>query len=260
VSPTEARHRIALVLEYHGAGFSGSQRQRNGPSIQQELETAVERIFEAPARVAFAGRTDAGVHATAQVAAFTTRKARGPQVIIRALNAVLPQTIAVRNALEVPLAFDPRRDASSRTYRYTIYNAPERSPLWLDRSWHVPKRLDDARMAEAAAILVGEHDFAAFSRREPTTTVRRVLACQVERCGERVSIAMTANAFLRQQVRRTAGALVEVGLGKQTTASFKRLLARAEPHSAGPVAPACGLVLTAVDYPKLDLMAGLRYD
>jgi tRNA pseudouridine38-40 synthase len=253
VTLDDTLQRIALVVEYHGASFAGSQRQKNRPSIQQELEAAIESMTGCVSRVSLAGRTDAGVHALGQVAAFTTSKRHLCGVMLRGLNAHLPRTIAVRSAREVPLTFDPRRDAISRTYQYTIQNAAERSPLLSDRSWHVAKPLDERSMSRAAKYLVGEHDFAAFSRREPTTTVRRILACKVERCAEMVVIEITANAFLRHQVRRTAGALVEVGLGRLDLAEFQRLLAQAKPNSAGPVAPACGLVLRRVDYADLDL-------
>jgi tRNA pseudouridine38-40 synthase len=248
-----APRRIALVLEYDGAGYGGSQVQKRTPTIQGELERALHKLTGERPRLAFAGRTDAGVHALGQVAAFTTSSGRSVDVFVRGLNAWLPEAIAVRRAVEVDERFDPRRHASSRTYRYTIYNAPVRSPLWRHRAWHVKEPLDARAMGRAAAALVGEHDFAAFSRREPTTTVRRVLRCEVSAAGPLTVVEMEANAFLRQQVRRTAGTLARAGRGELAPADLRRLLREAVPASAGPVAPARGLCLVRVSYPGLDL-------
>lgn len=253
------RRRIALILAYDGSRYLGSQRQRRGPTIQGELERAIERLTGDRAPVAFAGRTDAGVHALGQVAAFTTTSHLRTDVFVRGLNAHLPPDIAVQRAREVPETFNPRRHAVSRTYQYTIYNAPVRSPLWRDRAWQVTPPLDVDRMRRAARYLLGEHDFAAFSRREPTTTRRQMHRCQVTRCGTLVTIQMEANAFLRQQVRRTAGALVEVGLRRLSLPAFRSLLRRAEPASAGPLAPAHGLYLLQVTYHGLDLNDPTRY-
>lgn len=246
--------RLALVLEYDGSCYGGSQLQKRAPSIQGELETALRKLTGERLRVAFAGRTDAGVHARGQVAAFTTTSTLETDVFVRGLNAWLPEQIAVRRALEVPEAFDPRRHAGSRTYRYTIYNAPVRSPLWRACAWHVAEPLDAAAMQEGAAELVGEHDFAAFSRREGVRTVRCVRRCEAVRRGPIVTVELEANAFLRQQVRRTVGALVQVGSGRLSAAGFRGLLRRAEPASAGPLAPAHGLCLLRVSYPGLDLL------
>jgi tRNA pseudouridine38-40 synthase len=253
VTAQPTRRRIALVLEYDGGPYGGSQVQKRTPSIQGELEAAIRRLTGEKLRAAFAGRTDAGVHATGQVAAFTTASSLPIETFVRGLNAWLPQEIAVRRAVEAPLEFDPRRHAASRTYRYTIYNAPVRSPLWRARAWHVVEPLDAAAMRRAASSLVGRHDFAAFSRREDVTTVRCVRRCEVEREGALITVEVEANAFLRQQVRRTVGALVQVGAGKLTPATFRALLRSREPCAAGPVAPAHGRCLARGEYPGLDL-------
>jgi tRNA pseudouridine38-40 synthase len=255
VSPAarEPLRRLALVLEYDGSRFAGSQLQKRSPTIQSTLETALRKLTGERLRVAFAGRTDAGVHAVGQVASFTTASRLKTEVFVRGLNAWLPEEVAVRRALEVAEAFDPRRNASSRTYRYLIDNGPVRSPLWQDRAWHVPASLDVAPMAKAARELIGEHDFAAFSRREGVTTIRCLHRAEVTRREATVTLELEANAFLRQQVRRTVGALVEVGRGRLSAAGFRRLLRQAEPASAGPVAPAHGLYLIRVCYPGLDL-------
>ena len=250
---SQPTRRIALVLEYDGKPYGGSQLQKRTPSIQGELEAAIRRLTGERLRAAFAGRTDAGVHALAQVAAFTTASSLPIETFVRGLNAWLPQEVAVRRAVEAPPEFDPRRHAASRTYRYTVNNSPVRAPLWLARAWHVVDPLDAAAMQRAASSLVGRHDFAAFSRREDVTTVRCVRRCDVDRQGSLVTVEIEANAFLRQQVRRTVGALVQVGTGKLSPTTLRSILRRREPCSAGPVAPAHGLCLLRVDYPGLDL-------
>lgn len=247
------QRRLALVLEYDGGPFEGSQLQIQSPTIQGELESALQKLTGETLRVAFAGRTDAGVHARGQVAAFTTESTLETPVFVRGLNAWLPEEIAVRQATEVPDGFDPRRHATSRIYRYTIYNDPARSPLWQPYAWHVAEPLDAAAMQSAADELVGEHDFAAFSRREGVRTVRCLRRCQVSRRTQLITIEVEANAFLRQQVRRTAGSLVQVGRGRLSVEEFSSILRLAEPNSAEPVAPACGLCLIHVTYPDLDL-------
>jgi len=252
--------RLALLLEYDGSPpLAGSQLQKNAPSVQGELETAVQRLTGERSRLSFAGRTDAGVHALGQVASFKTASRLKTHIFVRGLNALLPDSIAVRNAVEAPDDFDPRRHATSRTYQYVIYSAPVRSPLWRTRAWHVADPLDINSMQSAAVALIGQHDFASFSRREGVTTVRCVRRCDIEAREPLVLLKMEANGFLRHQVRRTVGALVQVGLGKLTPAAFRKLLRQAEPATAGPVAPARGLYLMRVAYPTLDLEAGIRY-
>ena len=249
----ERARRIALVLEYDGSRYGGSQFQINARSIQGEFEQALKQLTGELLRPAFAGRTDAGAHALGQVAAITTRSALETDAFVKGLNAWLPDDIAVRHAADVDARFNPRRDAANRTYRYTIYNAPVRSPLWRSRAWRFPQRIDVHVMQRAADALVGTHDFAAFSRREGVSTVRCVSRCLVERNGALVTVEMQATAFLRQQVRRTVGALAQVGAGLLSLRDFRALLKRAEPCTAEPVAPPHGLCLVEVAYPGLDL-------
>ncbi len=243
--------RIAVLLEYDGTAYRGSQYQENGPSIQEELEAAVSKLTGVRVRAAFAGRTDAGVHALGQVAVFDTRSDIPPAGFVGGLNHFLPQDIAVRDAREVLADFDPRRHARSRVYRYRIDNRPVRSPLERERAWHVPRSLDVAAMQRAARLLEGSHDFAAFAGSYEGRTQRTLQRCEVTaRCG-RVAIEMEARAFLPHQVRRTAGPLVEVGLGRMTDEALVALLEQARPSSAGPAAPACGLYLVRIAYDGL---------
>ncbi len=255
--------RIALVLEYDGSRYGGSQIQKNAPTIQGELEEAIGKLTGEKRRAAFAGRTDAGVHARGQVASFLTQAPYEIDVFVRGLNHWLPEDIAVRRALEAPLDFDPRRRARRRLYRYLIYNEPAPSPLLRSRAWHVAEPLDTGAMAEAAACLVGRHDFAAFAG-EPdgprASTVRTVYRLELRRRGCLIILLMEADAFLPHQVRRTVGPLVEVGLGRQTPAEFARVLQEGRPGAAGPAAPPQGLCLMRVTYTDLNLGEEIEID
>jgi len=244
--------RIALLLEYEGTRYAGSQFQTNAPTVQGELEAAVTKTTGEQARASFAGRTDAGVHALGQVAAFTTASALPGETLVDALNAWLPRDIAVRAAREVEAGFDPRRQAVRRRYRYIVENRSARPALGRELCWHLSRPLDVEDMAQAAAAMAGEHDFAAFGGplEDPqATTVRRVESFTVARDGTRVVFEVVANAFLPHQVRRMVGALVRVGLGNMAAAEYAALLG-GPPSSAGPAAPARGLFLMQVDYAR----------
>jgi len=243
--------RIALLLEYDGSRYGGSQIQKNAPTVQQELEEALYKLTGERHRVAFAGRTDAGVHACGQVASFLTPARHEAEVFRRGLNHWLPDDIAVKRALEAPPGFDPRRQAEKRLYRYLVYNGSAPSPLLRNRAWHVADALDATSMARAAECLAGRHDFASFAGRPSqrrASTVRTVYRADVSRKGDIVVFSMEADAFLPHQVRRTVGALVEVGLGRMTPDEFEAMLRRPETGKAGPAAPAHGLYLARVTY------------
>jgi tRNA pseudouridine38-40 synthase len=249
------RRRIALLLEYDGSRYGGSQIQKNAPTVQGSLEGAIKRLTGETARAAFAGRTDAGVHARGQVASFLTRCPFDATVFVDGLNYWLPDDIAVRGAREVALDFDARRRARRRLYRYLVYDGRAPSPLLRRRAWHVKQPLDVAVMRHAVACLVGRHDFAAFTgspEESEASTVRTMHRFDVRRFGRLVSFEAEADAFLPHQVRRTVGALVEVGLGRQTPQSFEALLREGKPAAAGPAAPPQGLCLMRVTYPDLD--------
>jgi tRNA pseudouridine38-40 synthase len=243
--------RIALLLEYDGARYAGSQLQANAATVQSVLEEAIARTTSEAARVAMAGRTDAGVHAHGQVACFLTESALDAPTLVAALNAWLPPDVAVQAAADVALDFDVRRHARRRRYRYLIDNRRARPALDRERAWHVAQPLDIAAMAEAAQRLLGERDFAAFAspqERPGASTLRRLEAFDVEgTAGGQIGCDLVANAFLPRQVRRMIGALVEVGRGRLSADDYEGLLA-GPPASSGPAAPAHALYLVEVEY------------
>jgi tRNA pseudouridine38-40 synthase len=248
----EGGRRIAVLLEYDGTAYSGSQYQENGPSIQGELESAINNLTGARVRAAFAGRTDAGVHALGQVAAFDTVATIGIESFVSGLNHFLPADIAVKQAVEVAADFDPRRQAKNRVYAYRIDNRPVRSPLLRDRVWQVDRPLDVVAMRRAARQLEGAHDFAAFAAPFDGRTERTLRRCEIIGSCEQFTVRMEAQAFLPHQVRRTVGPLVEIGLGRMKEEDLAELLEAAKPSTAGPAAPPCGLYLAHIEYDGLD--------
>jgi tRNA pseudouridine38-40 synthase len=243
--------RVALVIEYDGRRFSGSQVQDNGNTIQAELETALEKLTGEKLRVSLAGRTDAGVHARGQVVSFTTTSTLPESTLVSGLNHYLPEDISVRSANRVAEDFDPRRHAVKREYEYMILNEGTRSAIWNGRAYQVPGVLDVEAMDKAAKMLEGEHDFASFASSvddKDMSTVRRMYEASVRREGEMVVVKLVANAFLPHQVRGTVGALIRVGQGKMTLSEFQGIINVREFGLAGPCAPACGLYLNKVYY------------
>lgn len=252
--PTEEPLRcIALLLEYDGTAFAGSQLQPGLRTVQGVVEAAFEAVTGKRRRVAFAGRTDAGVHAVGQVAAVRTDATLHPEQFAAALNHHLPDDIAVRSAAEVAVGFDPRRHAVARVYGYTLVDGRLRSPLSRQRAWHRKRTLDVRAMAEAASLLpvCEQRDWAAFASPVPAgyPTVRTMYRCVVQRLGvHRVVVTVEADGFLPHQIRRTVGALERVGAGAMSPQAFAALLDGA-PASVGPTAPPQGLVLREVCYP-----------
>lgn len=242
--------RFAATVSYDGEALVGSQRQSNGRTVQGEIERALEAIAGQFVRVDLAGRTDSGVHAIGQVAAFTAETRLNATTMERALNAHLPVDVAVRDIRPVAEDFDPRRWARRRTYRYTIWNATGRAPMLRRTAWHVGGNLDVPAMQRAARALEGQQDFIACSGPlEPgRTSVRTVFRATWCREGDTLRFDIEANAFLPQMVRRMTGALVGVGRGAVPVEEFVATLRRAAPGTMGPTAPAHGLCLMNVYY------------
>ena len=240
-----AARRFKATVEYDGTEFAGFQAQPDARTVQGELETALARLSGGIRQpVMGAGRTDAGVHATGQVIAFTYPGSLPVEALTEALNGILPPDVAVRDTRRAPAGFNPRYAARYREYRYTIWNGP-RSPLRERTALWVRMDLDVAAMARAATALEGRHDFSAFGGADPQT-VRTVHRIRVRREGSVVTIDVRADAFLRGMVRRIVAALLAVGTGRLEAEALGDLLVAGSPALAGAAAPARGLCLRRV--------------
>ena len=243
--------RYRATIAYDGTGYHGFQRQapEHEPTIQGEIEQALTQIGQSGVTVLGSGRTDAGVHATGQVIAFSAEWRHSRQDLQRALNATLPADIAVLDLDEAACDFHPRYDAVSREYVYTIYNAPVRHPLYRLNALHIADPLDVKAMDAAAAKLVGEHDFAAFGL--PTAgdvTVRRMLKAECRAELPMVRLGLEANGFLYRMVRSIVGTLLLVGRGEMTLDQFRAVMESRDRSRVGATVPPQGLCLTCVNY------------
>jgi tRNA pseudouridine38-40 synthase len=240
---------IKLILSYDGSDYHGFQLQENAGSVQGTLEQALFQLLGTAVRVASAGRTDTGVHAEGQVVNFRADTRIPVERLPFALNAVLPDDIVVRAAEIVPDTFHARFSAVSKTYAYTIDNAPHPRVLTRKYSYHFRFPLNVTDMAAAASSLLGIHDFVAFRATGSTvrTTVRNLMRLDVAEHDSFVTITAEADGFLYNMVRIIAGTLLEVGSGRRAP-DLVPVLASRERRSAGPTAPAHGLVLKAVRY------------
>ncbi len=237
--------RYRARCEYDGTDFAGFQLQLNARSVQGELEIALARLNRGERVVVDgAGRTDTGVHATGQVIAFTYDGAVPGSRLQRAVNALLPPDVAIRDLRRAPDGFQPRYAARYREYRYTVWNGP-RSPLRERSALGLRAPLDIAAMASAGSVFEGRHDFSAFGGgdRSPVRTVHMV---RVRKKGHLVTIDVRGDSFLRGQVRRMVAGLLEVGTGKIDEAAVRAALAGREPAFNGAAAPAKGLCLRRV--------------
>lgn len=242
---------LALLLEYDGSRYRGSQWQATDLTIQGELEKAIHKLTGEKIRIKMASRTDAGVHARGQVVAFETASRLEPGVIVKGLNHYLPVDIAVRAACRAKEGFDPRRQALSRSYSYRILSADAPSPLRRGQSHRVSGVLDTGVMNKACRGLVGEQDLSSFASGmagEKKNPVRRIYEAAVEREGDVVVFRITAASFLPHQVRNTVGALLRLGLGRMTLDEFKGIIRARKFGLAGPAVAACGLCLDEVSY------------
>lgn len=251
--------RIALGVEYDGSAFRGWQSQPAGPTVQDALEAALGAIAAHPVRVQASGRTDTGVHATAQVVHFDTGAERPDTAWVRGCNALLPPAVAVRWAQRVSDGFNARFSAHARSYRYLLYNSPVRPAIGAHLAgwFHRPLAVD--AMAEAASLLVGEHDFSAFrssecQARSPVRTLHRLA---VVRRDDWIVFDLQANAFLHHMVRNIVGALVDIGCGRHAPGWTGELLERKDRRLSAPTFSPAGLYLVGVGY---DAQWGLPAD
>jgi tRNA pseudouridine38-40 synthase len=240
-----AGRRFRATVEYDGTEFSGFQVQPGARTVQGELEAALARLSGGIRQpVDGAGRTDAGVHASGQVIAFTYPGRLSVAELEEALNATLPPDVAIRDLRTAPASFHPRHAARYREYRYTVWNGP-RSPLRERTALRVRTPLDSEAMARAATAFEGRHDFSAFGGADPNP-VRNVHRVRVRREGDLITIDVRADAFLRGMVRRMVAALLAVGAGKIEVEAVAAALADRRPALAGAAAPAQGLCLRRV--------------
>ena len=252
-TPTHIMNRVALVVEYDGTNYFGFQWQDDRPTVQQALEEAILRLTGEKTRVAAASRTDTGVHAFGQVASFRTTSRLPARSFVTGLNHFLPADIAVKSAHLPPPGFHVQKSAVSRLYDYHILDSATRSPLRERFAYVVRGPFDIGAMNKASHALVGEHDFASFTSGAGALikdTVRRVSLAGMRNEGDLLVFTMQANSFLTHQIRNTIGALIEVGLGRMSLPEFCSIMEQRKPGLAGPKAPACGLHLVRVNYPR----------
>ncbi len=249
--------RIRITLAYDGTGYHGWQVQPGLPTIQGALEEIVSGVEGNPVHVAGSGRTDAGVHALAQVAAFTIANPIPVDNLQRALNRLLPPAIRIFELAETHTDFHPRFDAIAKTYQYTLFRGPICSPFQWRYVHHHPFPLNEDAMREAARVFEGEHDFTAFaaadnseaSRGErPKSHVRRIFRSELVRSGDTLLYTVRGSGFLKHMVRNIVGTLVETGRGNIAAPAIASLLSGTVSGKSGPTAPAKGLTLQSVEY------------
>ena len=243
--------RVALVVEYDGTRYHGFQYQVNASSIQEELEKALGCLTNENIRVKGAGRTDRGVHAMGQVVSFDVDSVYSINTIVEALNSYLPNDVAIKTASEVGEKFDPRRHATSRVYLYTISLGPTRSPLDRHTTYYVRASINVKAMKDAASLFIGRHDFRSFAGKlehPEASTVREMFKTEVRHNSSKVWMEFEGNAFLPQQVRRMAGALLALGRGVLTKTKLKYMIEQGQGDSGNYVLPPEGLCLIGVKY------------
>lgn len=242
--------RYQVILAYDGSEFSGFQRQAKRPTVQAAVETALRTLGWQGMSILSAGRTDSGVHAEGQVIAFDLDWSHGLPALQNALNAALPEAVAAQRVVEVSGEFHPRYDAVARRYRYRIYTSPVRLPLKQRYSWRVWPRLDERVLAEAAAVLLGTHDFAAFGspQRKGGRTQRTIYHARWQAGLDEMVFEITGNAFLYRMVRRLVAFQVAAAAGKATVEELANHLQNPGDTSAAGIAPPHALCLVAVYY------------
>ncbi len=242
--------RIKLVVAYDGTDYCGWQIQPERPTVEGVLNEQLSRLFNTQIKVIGASRTDSGVHALGNVAVFDVDTKIPPEKVALALNTMLPDDIRVQSSCQVEDDFHPRHCDCIKTYEYRILNRAVQLPLARYNSTYCRQPLDEVKMQEAAAYLVGEHDFKSFCcvKTQAESTIRTIYSVQVMREGEYVIIRVRGNGFLYNMVRIIAGTLMNVGKGQLAPDMVKEMLIGRDRTIAGPTAPAQGLTLVGIEY------------
>jgi tRNA pseudouridine38-40 synthase len=248
---------LKLILSYDGAEFSGWQVQPDTPTVQGTLVSAIGRISGEKVLPQGSGRTDAGVHALAQVVTFVTESSVPTNNFLKALNDILPAAIRVLEVSEAPAEFHARHSARAKTYRYRIYRDSICPPFLARYVWHYPYALDESAMTRAAALVVGEHDFTSFaavdpergrSQDEPVSNIRKIFSSSWHRAAEELIYTVRGSGFLHHMVRNLVGTFILVGKGTLQVEDVTHILEACNRSTAGATAPASGLYLVNVEY------------
>lgn len=242
--------RYQLKFAYDGTDYYGFQRQGNTRTVQSVFESVLRKLGWEEESILFAGRTDTGVHASGQVVVFSLDWRHSDKSLVKAINAKLPKDSAVEDLTRVEADFHPRYDASSRRYVYTIHQSTERDPLVERYAWHIWPELDLDLLNQAAAILIGKHDFSAFGRamKPGASTIREVILSHWTKKNDCLQYEIEGNAFLYHMVRRIVYLQIQYARQKITIEELKQSVETCSPLKSG-LAPAKGLVLTEVKYP-----------
>lgn len=243
--------RYLITVAYDGRRYCGYQKQKNGISVQETLTDAAERLFGSGCKITGCSRTDSGVHALGFKATLESENAvLSPSKLPAALNSVLPNDISVKDAVYADSDFHPRYSVKEKEYRYVICNKKIRDPFYDGLSYHYPRRLDESKMDQAAARIVGRHDFRAFmaSGSKIVDTVREIYSCGVERDGDTVTVSVVGNGFLYNMVRIIVGTLIAVSEGKLEISDIEKIIESKDRKNAGATAPPQGLYLYDVRY------------
>jgi tRNA pseudouridine38-40 synthase len=247
---------LKVILSYDGAEFSGWQVQPDANTVQGTLASAIGRITGEKVLPQGSGRTDAGVHALAQVMTFVTESSVPTENFLKALNDILPASVRVLEVSEAPAEFHARHSARAKTYRYRIYREAICPPFLARYVWHYPYPLDEKAMQRAAALVVGENDFTSFAAVDPergkdgapVSNVRTIFSSEWQRAGEELIYTVTGSGFLHHMVRNLVGTFILVGRGTLQVEDLMRILEARDRSAAGATAPASGLYLVSVEY------------